>query len=267
VLLILARLFPISYSLTIHGSGEFNDVVGFHMAQKVAEATFVATISHYGCSQVMRASDPMHWHRVRVIPLGVDPAEFSPRPSPTRAPGEPFRLVSIGQLAPAKAQALLIQAVALVSAGGRNVELTIVGEGSLRPNLERLVGELGLGSRVLLVGACNHDRVADYYRRSDAFVLASFAEGVPVVLMEAMAMAVPCVATWITGIPELIVGNVEGLLVPPASVEALAEAIARLMDDPALALRIGAAGRQKVLSQYNIENNAQCLGAALREAI
>ncbi len=265
VLLILARIFPVRYSLTLHGSGEFADVVGFHIGDKVAAATFVATISHYGSSQVMAACDPMHWHKVRILRLGVDPQAFPPRALPAKHAGDAFRLVSVGRLTPAKGQHMLIEAVALLHDRGRNVRLTLVGEGPSRPSLEKLIGVCGLSAQVQLSGACNHDKVADFYRNSDAFILASFAEGVPVVLMEAMAMELPCIATWITGIPELIDNGVEGLLVPPADPVALADAVERLMEDPELIRRIGAAGRTKILSSYDLERNTESLGATFRE--
>jgi colanic acid/amylovoran biosynthesis glycosyltransferase len=114
VTLLLSRLFATKYSLTIHGSAEFEDVVGFHMAEKVAGAVFVATISQYGSSQVMKASDPAHWHKVLVLPLGVDSAAFAPRVQSVRAAGEPFKMVFVGSLAPPKALQVLIAAVELL---------------------------------------------------------------------------------------------------------------------------------------------------------
>ncbi len=267
VALLLSRVFPISHSITLHGPTEFDDVVGFQLAQKVASANFVSTISHYASSQVMRASDPAHWHKVRALRLGVDPSAFAPRRPPVRGVGEPYQLVFVGRLAPAKAQFMLIEAVDLLRARGRLVMLTLVGEGPARTGLEALVSERGLGNEVKLAGACNHDRVAAFYNQSDAFVLGSFAEGVPVVLMEAMAMELPCIATWIAGIPELIDNGIDGLLVPPADPAALADAIVRLMDDPDLAQRLGAAGRQKVVSKYNLEHNTERLGDEFRRLL
>jgi glycosyltransferase involved in cell wall biosynthesis len=233
------------------------------MAEKVARAEFISTISHYASSQVMKASDPAHWHKVRTLRLGVDSIAFSPRPPPNKQPGEPFRLVMVGRLAPAKAQHILIRMVAALKSSGRNVELTLVGAGPSHDSLAALVRDLKLEKEVVLAGACNHDKVADFYRRSDAFVLASFAEGVPVVLMEAMAMELPCISTWITGVPELITQGVDGVLVPPASVEALADAVVKLMDDTDLARRIGPAGRRKVMASYDLASNARKLGELL----
>src|SRR5262249_30512383 len=192
---ILGRIFRVPYSLTLHGSGEFVDVVGFHIAEKVAGASFVVTVSQYGMSQVMNASDPVHWHKVLALPLGVDVDRFHQRGSRQRNLNEPFRLLSVGRLSAPKGYPILIEAMVLLRGRGRNVKLTLVGEGSERSRLEKLIALRDLGDRVRLPGACNHDRLIDHYESSDAFVLSSFLEGVPVVLMEAMAMELPSVAT------------------------------------------------------------------------
>jgi glycosyltransferase involved in cell wall biosynthesis len=263
--LIASRLFRIPFSLTIHGSGEFDDVAAFHMAEKVAQATFVATISKFGSSQTMRASAPRYWGKIHALPLGVDPDDFAPRPQSNPAPAGPFRIVCVGTLAPAKAYPMLIAAIARLVEKGREVELTIVGEGPERQSLEQAIVERRLGGVVRLAGACNHDGVIDFYARTNAFALASFAEGVPVVLMEAMAMRIPCVATWVAGVPELIRDGIDGLLVAPADPEALANALERLMDDPALGARLGDSARLRVLESYNLSRNSARLGETFRQ--
>ena len=259
VLLILARIFPVRYSLTAHGSGEFVDVVGFHLADKVAGAVFVATVGQYGMSQVMNASDPAYWHKVLVLPLGVDVDAFRRKKTLQRDLNEPFRLLSVGRLSAPKGYPILIEAVALLRERGCNLRLTLVGEGAERASLEKLIALRDLGNYVRLAGACNHDRLVDYYESSDAFVMSSFLEGVPVVLMEAMAMELPCIATWITGIPEIIDKDVEGLLVPPASASAIADAVERLIEDPEGARRLGTAARRKVILKYHLERNVERL--------
>ena len=264
VLLILAHIFRVRYSLTVHGSGEFVDVVGFHLAEKVAGAVFVATVGQYGKSQVMNASGPRHWHKVVVLPLGVDVDAFRPRKVPQRDLAASFRLLTVGRLSAPKGYPILIEAVALLRARKRNITLTLVGEGPERVGLEKLIALHDLGDCVRLAGACNHEQLTDYYAASDAFVLSSFLEGVPVVLMEAMAMELPCVATWITGVPEIIEQDVEGLLVPPASATAIAEALERLMDDPELARRLGSAARRKVIAKYHLERNVERLAEEFR---
>jgi len=266
VTLLASRMFSIRFSLTIHGSAEFEDVVGFHMAEKVAGAQFVATISCYGASQVMKASDPTYWHKVRVLPLGVDPALFSPgNERSNRVPHAAFRLLFVGSLAPAKGLHILLAAVAALTRQSRKVELTFVGDGPERLRLEGMALQANIASKIIFCGAKSNEAVIDYYRRCDAFVLPSFAEGIPVVLMEAMAMEVPCVSTWITGIPELIDAGVNGLLVPPANAELLAAAIAKLMDDPALASKIGAAGRQTILRHFRLRSNTEALAQVFSE--
>ena len=264
VLLILARIFRVRYSLTAHGSEEFVDVVGFRLAEKVAGATFVATVAQYGMSQVLNASNPTHWHKVVVLPLGVDTDVFRPGNAARPNRGEPFRLLSVGRLSPPKGYPILVEAIALLRERGRNVRLTLVGEGPLRTVLEAQIARRGLGELIHLAGACNHDHVVSFYDASDAFVLSSFLEGIPVVLMEAMAMELPCVATWITGIPEIIENNVEGLLVPPASASAIADAVGRLMEDPEVARRLGVAARHKVVAKYDLGRNVERLAEEFR---
>ena len=263
VTLMLAKLFPISFSATIHGPDEFNDVVGFHMAEKVAAANFISTISHYAASQIMKASDPQYWNKVQVLPLGVDPNAFLPRPQPSGRAA--FECVCVGRLAPAKAHLILFAAIGrLVAQGRTNIRLTVVGGGPAQASLEAAIAAGNLEPYIRMVGPCNQDRVLEFYRHANVFTLASFAEGVPVVLMEAMAMEIPCVTTWITGVPELIRADVDGLLIAPADAEALAAAIARLMDDPELCVRLGRSGRIRVLECYNLERNTERLEQVFR---
>jgi colanic acid/amylovoran biosynthesis glycosyltransferase len=264
--LLAARVFPITFSATIHGPEEFNDVVGFYIAEKAARASFLRAISNYGCSQLMRASDPRHWSKLEVVPLGVNPGVFLPRPhrhSPAR-----FEALCVGRLAAAKGHHILIAAMhRLVRERHRAIRLRLVGDGPDRPGLERRIGELGLQDHVQLEGSCNQDRVRQIYRETDLFVLASFAEGVPVVLMEAMAMEIPCVATWIAGVPELIRDGIDGCLVPPGDAEQVAGVIARLMDQPDLRQRLGRAGRARVMEKYDLERNTAQLADILRRRV
>jgi glycosyltransferase involved in cell wall biosynthesis len=264
VMLLASRLFPISFSMTIHGPDEFNDTVGFHMAEKVAAALFVATISHFASSQTMRASESRHWHKIYTLPLGVDPDAFAPRTPPST---KPFEILCVGRLAPVKAHLVLLEVIGLlIKAGRKDLRLVLVGNGPARREIEQEIARQKLEDWVRLEGALNHDRVIEFYRRASLFALASFAEGVPVVLMEAMAMEVPCVATWVAGVPELIRDGIDGLLVPPAHPEALASAIMRLMDDPALAVRLGRSGRERVIECYNLARNVERLGKVLRDS-
>jgi glycosyltransferase involved in cell wall biosynthesis len=168
---------------------------------------------------------------------------------------------------PSKGLPLLINAVDRLVRQGRSMHLRLVGDGPDRQDLESTIVTRGLEGHVTLEGNCNQDRVQAFYRETDLFVLASFAEGIPVVLMEAMAMELPCVATWITGIPELIRHGIDGWLVPPADEEQLADAIAKLMDDPELRRKLGRSARIRVQEKYDLERNTERLAEIYRRRL
>lgn len=252
----------LGWSATIHGPDEFNDVAGFNLADKAREARLLVAISHFAASQIMRAAPPERWGRVAIAPLGIDPARYAPRtPPPPRARAE---LVCVARLAPVKGHPVLLDAVARLVREGRDVHLRLVGDGPSRATLEARARELGLDGHVTFAGWRTQDEVRAYLADADAFVLSSFAEGVPVVLMEAMAMEVPCVATHVNGVPELIRDGCDGLLVPPADADAVADAVARLLDDPQGARALGAAGRRRVQTRYDLGTNVARLAALLR---
>jgi len=260
VALILSRLHPISFSVTIHGPDEFNDAAGFELARKVEAARFIVAISHYAQSQIMRASEYTHWHKIEVCRLGIDPAVFAPR-TPSDAGGQ-VRLLCVGRLAPVKGQHILLGAVRrIIDAGHTEVMLHLAGDGPDRAGLEQHAAALSLREYVRFEGWLNQDRIRALYAQTDIFVLASFAEGVPVVLMEAMAMEIPCVSTIVNGIPELIDNGVDGLLVPPSDEEAFARAVVTLLTDPERRRVIGSAARRKVSLVYCLPTNVSKLSA------
>lgn len=253
VALHLVRVFPVTMSVTIHGPGEFNDPEGFQLAEKVRRASFICAISNFARSQLMKISNYADWDKIEVSPLGIDPAVFAPRPF--RDAPDPVEIVCVGRLAPVKAQHILVAAVERLVREGRNVRLRLVGDGPDRADLERNVAARALEAHVRFEGWLNQERVRALYQQSDIFALASFAEGVPVVLMEAMAMEIPCVATSVNGVPELIRHTTDGLLVAPSDEAELARAIATLMDDAPLRRRLGEAGRRRVLEKYDLARN------------
>ena len=263
VALLAARVFHLTLSVTIHGPDEFRDVVAFRMREKVASAKFISTISHYARSQIMLASDPADWHKIEVCRLGVDPAVFTPGPRGSVASG--FRVICVGRLAPVKAQRLLNTACEQLISRGWNLRLHLVGSGRDRGALQEFAAATGIAGNVIFEGGRNQDEVIALYRESDVFAMASFAEGVPVVLMEAMAMEIPCVATWVNGIPELIRDDEEGLLVAPSDVAGLAGAIETLLKNPDLRRRLGGRARQKVLRDYNLGANTALLGQVFQK--
>lgn len=264
--LLLAKTFPVTISIAIHGPAEFEEPASFHLREKIEASTFVCAISDYGRSQLMKVANPEQWEKLEKIPLGIDSEVFTPG-SESSFEHSSFSVISVGRLSPEKAQRILIDAVARLVNEGRRVRLRLVGEGPDRLNLEKHIVACGLSDAVRLEGALNQDQLKAMYRESDAFALASFAEGVPVVLMEAMAMEIPCVATWITGVPELIQDGIDGLLVAPSDVGQLSTAIARLMDDPELRSRIAKYGRYKIIEKYNLSKNTALLAKAFERRV
>ncbi len=255
--MITSRIFPIEFSLTIHGPDEFYDVYQNHLPQKITYAKFICCISHFARSQLMILSSPSYWNKLEISPLGVDPEVFSQAIAYVPQP-HVFQILCVGRLVPVKGQFVLLQAVEQLVAQGRKVRVYFVGDGPDRKYLENRVRKNNLQETVSFAGAVNQDRILQFYHQADAFVLASFAEGVPVVLMEAMAMQIPCITTNITGIPELIRPG-EGLLVAPSDVEGLTRAIMQLMDDPELCRKIGVAARDSVIQRYHLQKNTQRL--------
>jgi len=246
--LLAGQLAPLRFSATIHGPAEFDDPAGFYLAEKIRAFHLLCTISEYGRDQLMKFSEPAEWTKFHVARLGVDPALYSARQF--RENPSPFEILFVGRLAPVKGPHVLVAAMDRLIQQGRQVRLRFVGDGPERVALERRPNP-----HVIFEGWQNADRVRALYQQADIFALPSFAEGIPVVLMEAMAMEIPCVTTRITGIPELIRDQVDGLLVTPANDEELAEAIARLMDDPELRRRIGRAARQRIVEDYDLRRN------------
>jgi glycosyltransferase involved in cell wall biosynthesis len=261
--LLATYLAPLKTSATIHGSAEFIDPRGFYLPEKVAAFDRVCAISDYGRTRLERISATEHHARLRVSRLGVDSRVYSARPfryNPAR-----FEILCVGRLARGKGQNVLIAALDRLRREGYAVSLRLVGDGDQRAALESLAQAHRLEDVVIFEGWQNVQRVQACYQQADLFALASEAEGIPVVLMEAMAMEIPCVATDVMGIPELIRHEVDGLLVPAPAPEAFAQTIARLLSDGELRLRLGKAGRQRVLEHYELAKNTAVLGRILQE--
>jgi glycosyltransferase involved in cell wall biosynthesis len=195
----------------------------------------------------------------------VDPSEFQPRPF--RASPAPFEIICVGRLAAVKGQHVLIAAMAALVQEGRHIRLRFAGDGPDRAALRQDVEHRGLGDCVSFEGNVNQDKLLDLYRESDAMVLSSFAEGLPVVLMEAMAMEIPCAAPWVNGIPEIVTHATDGLLVPPGDAEALARAIGRLMDDAELRRTLGQNARLKILEKFDLRRNTEHLADVFRRRL
>lgn len=244
---------PVTLSISVHGPDEFFDATRFRLREKVRAASFVRVISTFTRSQLMRITGQWDPAKYAVVRLGVDPDRF--RPVAFRSSPSPFTILCVGRLIAGKGQRDLIQAVHIMRGKGLPVALRLVGAGPDHDALADLIARLGLGDAVTLEGGVNQDRIRAYYESADLFALPSYAEGLPVVLMEAMAMGIACVSTHINGIPELIEDGVSGVLIAPSDITGLANALERLILDSALRQQLAETGRLRVLKQYDLNAN------------
>lgn len=260
VALLTAEIAGIPFSYTMHGPTLFQEPAWWRIDEKTARAAFVVAISHFARSQGMLFSDRRHWSRFRIVHCGVEPALYGRRPRETFG----ARLLFVGRLAGVKGVPLLLEAVARLRAAHPDLHLTVVGEGDERAELEAQARTLDLDGVVTFTGVQSQAQIAERLEDSDILVLPSFAEGVPMVLMEAMASRIPVVATRVGGVQELVTDGESGLVVPPGCVDSLVGALDRLLSDPDLCRRMGLAGRLTVEAEFDIARETRWLQALLR---
>jgi colanic acid/amylovoran biosynthesis glycosyltransferase len=263
VALIVARTFPVTMSFGVYGFGELHNPSESHLRELIEGALFVRSISRYGRDQLMLSSDRKEWSKLIYAPLGIDAAEFAPGTPP--AFSTPPQILCVGRLAPEKGQSLLLDVVAALNAEGCPVQLRLVGDGPDRARLEKRAAELSITSNVQFAGRVDQDRLMELYRETDLFVLFSLAEGIPMVLMEAMAMQIPCVAPCIMGIPELIEHGVDGMLFAVADVEDFKDKIRKLLEAPGLCAQIGRQARARVIRDYDAAQNSEHFAEVLTQ--
>jgi glycosyltransferase involved in cell wall biosynthesis len=261
VAMLASVLSGIPFSMTIHGPGEFDRPAQLALGEKIRRAAFTVAVSEFGRSQLYRWSDRTDWPKIHVVHCGLDGTFLDV--GATAIP-EARRLVCVGRLAEQKGPLLLIEAAGRLAAEGLVFELVLVGDGPLRRPIEELIERLGLREHVRLVGWQGAEAVREEILRARALVLPSFAEGLPVVLMEALALGRPVISTYVAGIPELVVPGVCGWLVPAGSVEALTEAMREALSASVLDLeRIGQAGADRAALQHNGAVEAAKLAALI----
>ena len=247
-----------TWSFALHGSAEFYDVSFFRLGHKARHADLVVCVSDFARTQVQALVEEEHWPKMHVVHLGVNGNRMARRGRPGSADGT-LRVVTVGRLVPIKGHTVLIEAMRELRRRGVRAHATIVGGGPRLQALQRIADRLGVDDVVTFTGALGHDEVLERYEHSDCFCLPSFGEGIPVVLMEAMAMELPVVASRIMGIPELVEDGVEGLLVTPGRSDLVADAIERLAKDPDVRHQMGQAGRRKVLEEFDLDTSARRL--------
>ena len=246
-----------TYSFTVHGPEEFDAPAALSLTQKIERAAFTVAISSFGRSQLCRQSPLSEWPHLHIVHCGIEPWRFA-EPSPL-ADGP--HLVAIGRLSEQKGFPLLVEAMAIAAPHLPGLHLTLVGDGPLRAMLTEAITDAGLINRITLTGWQDESQVRHHLSKSTALILPSFAEGLPVVVMEAMASGRPVLATSIAGIPELVTPDV-GWLVPAGDATALATAITRIAETPRESLtQMGHAARSRVMQRHNIDTEAAKLAA------
>jgi glycosyltransferase involved in cell wall biosynthesis len=258
VAMIATRIVPITYSISVHNiEAECRNPLAVsgveqYLTDKIAGASFLCCIGQFCRSQLMRLSHPQMWNKFHIVPLGIDPEVFQPRPEPVNAE---VNVVCVGRVVAEKGLPILVRAVELLAREGIRFHVHVAGDGALRHIVEEQA-RAGEAARFMTFhGSVNQVRVLELLSNADVFVLPSFSEGIPVALMEAMAMEIPCVSTFVGGIPELIESGVDGILVPPSDAKVLATAIGKLACDRDLRLRMGKAAREKIVRDYNLSTN------------
>ena len=254
VALLSRRMGGPSYSFTAHGPDEFDDPAANALPMKVRHAAFVAAITDYARGVILDACGDAEADKVKVVRCGIDLAEFDVTPPP-----EDKRIVCVGRLCPAKAQVLLVEAIAPLIADHPTLELVFIGDGEDRAGIEARIAELGLQDHIAMPGWGTGEEVRAAIKGARIFALPSFAEGLPIVLMESLAMGRAVVTTKITGIPELVDDQV-GWIVAPGDVPALREAVAQaLAADTETLSAMGAAGAARVAGAHDQSRNAATL--------
>ena len=260
VAMLASEVSAIPYSFTIHGPGIFFEPIRWRIDEKTARARFVACISEFCRSQVMMFSHSSHWPKLHIVHCAIDPDRYDVTAG-RNSHGQ--RLLFIGRLAGVKGVPILFEALQAIVGDFPDVRLKLIGDGPERRDLEREVSKRGIGDRVEFAGYRSQSEVAEALHETDILVLPSFAEGLPVVLMEAMAARVPVITSRIAGIPELVEHGHSGLLVPPGDVDALAAAISQLLHDHERRGWMGEAGRAKVVAEFNLDREAAWLAEIL----
>jgi colanic acid/amylovoran biosynthesis glycosyltransferase len=246
-----------SFSFTVHGPEEFDKPDLIALREKIARAAFVVGVSSFGRSQLYRYCEASDWDKVHVVRCGLDQSYVESAPSPV--PDVP-RFVSVGRLCEQKGQLLLVEAAAQLQREGRSFELVLVGDGPMRGEVEAVIARERLRERVRITGWASGDVVQQEIESARAFVLPSFAEGLPVVIMEALGRGRPVISTYIAGIPELVQDGECGWLVPAGSAQAVAQAMRKALDaSPQRLTAMGQHGYARVCEMHDAKANAQIL--------
>lgn len=254
-----------TYSFTVHGPEEFDHPEELSLSKKIEEAALVIAISDFGRSQLFRWCSYPNWCKVNVVHCGLDATFLSGGPQPVP---DNTRLVCVGRLSEQKGQLIILEALDLLAKSGVVFELILAGDGPMRAILEEEIGRRGLKGGVRITGWISGDTVKKEMLEARVFVLPSFAEGLPVVLMEALALGRPVVTTYVAGIPELVQPGVNGWLIPAGDAEGLAAALREALQTPVARLEeMGRSGAERAAARHDANTEAGKLAALFRKVI
>ena len=254
--LLASRLLGIRWSFTMHGISETDYPAGLMLGRKIEAAEFVACVSWFGRAQGMRLIPTDHWHKMHVIRCGL-PFDRIPPKEPAEANTQ--TMICVGRLSPEKGQAGLLRAFAQLREKHAGLKLRLVGDGPDRASLEKLAEEMRISDAVTFAGRLPEEETLAEIARADILVLPSFLEGLPIVLMEAMAVGVPVIASRVAGIPELVEDGETGLLFTPSNWNELASSIDRLLGEEGLRTRLVEKARAKIVSEFDTRSSAEQL--------
>jgi len=265
VAMLASQLADISYSFTAHGSEEFEKAPMLSLDEKLLRAEFAVCVSSFGKSQLMRWCPPELWRKVEVVHCGVDTSYLD---SPIQKPSSARRFVCAGRLGEHKAQLVLVAAAVRLHNAGIDFEVVLVGDGPMRPLVEEAIRQAGLENKITITGWVSGERVKAEIIAGRVFVLPSFSENMPVVIMEAMALGRPVISTYIAGIPEMVQPGHTGWLVPAGDDRALAEAMrdALAASDSELAI-MGAAARSYIIDNHDVGKETKKLSLLFENSV
>ncbi|MFQ3618785.1 MAG: glycosyltransferase [Cyanobacteriota bacterium] len=254
-----------SYSFTVHGPHEFDKPEAIALPEKIRHAAFVVAISSFTESQLFRWCDYPEWEKIHIVHCGVDDLFLS---QPSVPLPQESRFVCVGRLGEQKGHLLLVEAVSQLAAAGLKFKVVLVGDGPLRAQIEQRIDALNLHAYLEITGWATNAEVQQQILAAQVMVLPSFAEGLPVVLMESLALGRPVLSTYIAGIPELVESGVCGWLVPSGSVTALAAAMRQVLQTPLAELeQMGRAGAERVTQFHSASLEAARLAQLFRRYV
>ena len=255
----VGRLLDKPYSLSIHAGHDIfvNPIL---LAEKILGARYVATCTAYNKTYLENFIGQNLDYKVSHIRHGLDLTKYQPQP--LISSGRP-KILSVGRLSEKKGFVNLIRSCRILKDQGYDFTCYIVGEGPQGPELTDLIKQLSLEDTVILLGTLSHEEVIENYKQATLFVLPCIKskdgdmDGIPNVLAEAMAMQLPVVSTDLYGVSELVDDQVNGLLTPPEDDDALAAAMARLLEDPALRKKLAQNGRRTIINKFDVNHNVR----------